>query len=342
MRKSDFYYDLPQALIAQRPASPRDSSRLLCLHRGSDAMEHRVFSELPGLLRAGDLLVMNDTRVLPARLVGRKQDTGGVAELLLLRQRGTNRWECLAKPGKRLRAGAVLVFGEGDLHAAIREDLPDGGKLVEFMVEPAAFLPLLEKLGQMPLPPYIKSRLQNSADYQTVFARAPGSAAAPTAGLHFTPGLLAALGEAGVKTAFVTLHVGLGTFRPVQEDEVENHRMHSEWYEISEETARRINEAKRRGGRVIAVGTTSCRTLESVVKKHGEIRPDAGETDIFIYPGVALGAIDGLLTNFHLPESTLIMLVAAFYGKDKTMAAYAEAVKRQYRFFSFGDAMLIL
>lgn len=341
VKTHDFYYDLPQELIAQHPAQPRDACRLLCVGRDG-RLSHHIFHELPQLLQPGDLLVVNDSKVLPARLIGVKQPTGAVCEVLLLRQRGQDEWECLAKPGRRLQAGARIQIADGLLQAEIIETLPDGNKLVHFDYAGDNFFALLEQVGRMPLPPYIRSQLTDNSDYQTVYAANVGSAAAPTAGLHFTPRLLEQLQAAGVAVASLTLHVGLGTFRPVQEDEITDHQMHTEWYSVSEETAQKINDTRAAGGRVICVGTTSCRTLEAVWQKYGAIIACSGETDIFIYPGYRFGATDGLLTNFHLPESTLIMLVSALAGYDVTMQAYRTAVQQRYRFFSFGDAMLIL
>ena len=343
MLKSEFDFYLPKELIAQEPCDPRDAARLLCLHRDSDVIEHRIFRELPELLRAGDLLVVNNSKVLPARLIGHKEPTGAVCEILLLRQVRGDVWECLAKPGKRLKTGARVVFGDGTLSAEILQTSDeDGNKLVQFTYDTQTLYEKLDEFGRMPLPPYIQKQLEDSSQYQTVYAKELGSAAAPTAGLHFTPELMETLRNSGVQIAELTLHVGLGTFRPVKEENVLDHKMHSEWYSIDEETAKKICDTKSSGGRVIAVGTTSCRTLEAVATKYGEIRACSGETDIFIYPGYPFKAIDGLITNFHLPESTLIMLVAAFYGYEKTMHAYETAVQMQYRFFSFGDAMLIL
>ncbi len=342
MRTSDFHYDLPEDLIAQHPAEPRDSCRLLCLNRETGTVEHRIFSELPELLREGDLLVVNNSRVIPARLIGVKQPTGAVCELLLLRQKENDVWECLAKPGKRLRSGVQIEIGEGLLHAEILETLEDGNKLVRFTHEGDNIFAVLDEVGKMPLPPYITEQLQDNSQYQTIYAAQLGSAAAPTAGLHFTQEVFDALKEKGIDTAQVTLHVGLGTFRPVQEDDIRDHKMHTEWYSLDEEAAAKINAAKKEGRRVICVGTTSCRTLESVWQKHGCIKACSDETGIFIYPGYRFGVMDGLLTNFHLPESTLIMLVSAFAGYENTMQAYRTAVEEKYRFFSFGDAMLIL
>lgn len=342
MLKKDFWYDLPKEYIAQQPVSPRDAARLMVLDRSSDRIEHKIFHDLPDLLEPGDLLVVNNSKVLPARIVGVKQPTGAVCELLLLRQVKGDQWECLAKPGKRMQPGTQVRFGDGTLNAVVDETLEDGNKLVTFYYDTETLYEKLDEFGKMPLPPYITQQLEDQSQYQTVYAKELGSAAAPTAGLHFTPQLMEALRAKGVEFAEVTLHVGLGTFRPVQEDEITDHKMHSEWYCIDEETAHKIQAAKAAGRRVIAVGTTSCRTLEAVAAKYGEIRPCSGNTEIFLYPGVSLRCIDGLITNFHLPESTLIMLVSAFYGYEKTMEAYCVAVEEKYRFFSFGDAMLIL
>ena len=342
MRTSDFGYDLPQRLIAQHPAEPRDRCRLLYVDRESGALQHKIFCELPELLKEGDLLVVNNSRVIPARLIGVKKPTGAICEILMLRQKENDVWECLAKPGKRLKAGTHVDIGEGLLDAEIIETLPDGSKLVRFTHDADTIFTVLDQVGKMPLPPYITEQLQDNSQYQTIYAAQLGSAAAPTAGLHFTQEVFDALSAKGIETAQVTLHVGLGTFRPVQEDDIRNHQMHTEWYSLDEEAARKINEAKAQGRRVICVGTTSCRTLESVWQKHGCIKPCSGETDIFIYPGYRFGVMDGLLTNFHLPESTLIMLVSAFAGYENTMQAYRTAVAEEYRFFSFGDAMLLL
>ena len=341
MLKKDFWYDLPKEYIAQQPVSPRDAARLMVLDRSSDRIEHKIFHDLPDLLEPGDLLVVNNSKVLPARIVGVKQPTGAVCELLLLRQVKGDQWECLAKPGKRMQPGTQVRFGDGTLNAVVDETLEDGNKLVTFYYDTETLYEKLDEFGKMPLPPYITQQLEDQSQYQTVYAKELGSAAAPTAGLHFTPQLMEALRAKGVEFAEVTLHVGLGTFRPVQEDEITDHKMHSEWYCIDEETANKIQAAKAAGRRVIAVGTTSCRTLEAVAAKYGEIRPCSGNTEIFLYPGVSLRCIDGLITNFHLPESTLIMLVSAFYGYEKTMKAYRVAVEEKYRFFSFGDAMFI-
>lgn len=341
MQKSDFYYTLPESLIAQEPAEPRDSAKLMVLGRKTGAIEDRIFNELPNLLQPGDLLVVNNSKVLPARLIG-ERERQKACELLLLRQIKENTWECLAKPGKKMRPGDILSFGDGTLTGKILETLPSGGKIVEFTHDASNIYEKLDAFGQMPLPPYISKQISDNNDYQTVYAKELGSAAAPTAGLHFTPELLGVLHEKGIDFTELTLHVGLGTFRPVQEDNVENHLMHSEWYSIDEEAAKKINDTKNNGGRVIAVGTTSCRTLESVAQKYGQIQAASGDTDIFIYPGYEFKAVDGLITNFHLPESTLIMLVSAFCGYNSTMNAYKQAVEKEYRFFSFGDAMLIL
>lgn len=341
MLKKDFWFDLPPEQIAQEPAEPRDAARLMVLGRQDGHIEHRVFHDLPDLLHAGDLLVVNNSKVLPARLIGSK-DTGAVCELLLLHQVKGDEWECLAKPGKRLKEGAVIHFGDGSLTARILQTLPDGNKRVEFSYDTATLYEKLDQFGRMPLPPYITKQLEDQSQYQTVYAKELGSAAAPTAGLHFTPELLDTLQKMGVGVTQVTLHVGLGTFRPVKEDDILDHVMHSEWYSVSEENAEAIRRTKANGGRVIAVGTTSCRTLEAVAEKYGEIRACCGDTDIFLYPGKPFRCINGLITNFHLPESTLIMLVAGFCGYENTMHAYKVAVEEKYRFFSFGDAMLIL
>ena len=341
MLRSEFYYDLPEELIAQEPIEPRDASRLLHLDRKTGAVKDGTFRDILHILRPGDCLVLNDSRVMPARLYGNRKGTGAAVELLLLRQRELDVWEVLAGPGKKAKPGNVLVFGEGLLEAEVLEVIEDGNRLVRFHYD-GSFFDILDRIGQMPLPHYIKRQLENKERYQTVYARETGSAAAPTAGLHFTPQLLDEVRKMGVDTAFVTLHVGLGTFRPVKEDEITAHKMHSEHYALNAENADIINRTKARGGRVIAVGTTSCRTLESIGMTDGKILPSEGWTDIFIYPGYTFKVLDGLITNFHLPESTLIMLVSAFAGYDHTMAAYRHAVEERYRFFSFGDAMLIL
>ena len=341
MNTHDFYYDLPPELIAQTPIEQRDHSRLLKLDRVTGAYEDRHFYDALSYLKEGDCLILNDSRVLPARLYGRRESTGAAVELLLLKTTGADVWETLARPGKRIKVGDRLVFGDGQLRAEVIGMDDEGGRTVRFEYD-GQFYAILDELGQMPLPPYIKERLQDKERYQTVYARELGSAAAPTAGLHFTPELLDRIRERGVEVGFVTLHVGLGTFRPVKVDNITDHKMHAEYYELSQETADVINRTKARGGRVIAVGTTTCRTLESIGMRDGAIHPASGWTDIFIYPGYEFGVIDGLFTNFHLPESTLIMLVSAFAGFDHIMAAYRHAVEERYRFFSFGDAMLIL
>ena len=342
MLKKDFWYDLPKELIAQEPADPRDSARLLCLGRESGQIEHHIFHDLPDFLQPGDLLVVNNSKVLPARLVGTKVPTGAVCEVLLLHQVKGDTWECLAKPGKRLQPGTVVSFGDGTLTATIDSTMEDGNKYVTFHYDTETLYEKLDEFGKMPLPPYITKQLEDQSQYQTVYAKELGSAAAPTAGLHFTPELMEKIKAKGVEIAEVTLHVGLGTFRPVKEDEISDHKMHTEWYSVSPETAQKINDTHAAGHRVIAVGTTSCRTLESVAARYGEIRASSGDTDIFLYPGVEFHCIDGLITNFHLPESTLIMLVSAFCGYENTMHAYKVAVEEKYRFFSFGDAMLIV
>ena len=339
MKTHDFWYDLPEELIAQTPLQQRDTSRLLVLNRCSGEICHRQFFDVIEYLQPGDCLVMNDSRVLPARLLGHRP-TGGAVELLLLRDLGDNQWECLAKPGRKLQAGQEIVFGNGELTAVVASVLEDGNRVVRFTYE-GIFLEVLERLGKMPLPPYIKAELQDQERYQTVYSREVGSAAAPTAGLHFTNDLLNKIREKGVKIAFVTLHVGLGTFRPVKAEDITNHHMHSELCMISESTANLLNETKNAGKRIICVGTTSCRTLESLVNEDGTFEAKSRWTDIFIYPGYTFKAMDGLITNFHLPESTLVMLVSAFAGREKVLAAYETAVKEQYRFFSFGDAMFI-
>lgn len=341
MLKKDFWYDLPKELIAQEPADPRDSARLMVLNRADDSIKHEIFHDLPNHLNAGDVLVINNSKVLPARLIGDKVPTGAVCEVLLLRQAKGDTWECLARPGRRMQAGTKLKFGDGSLTAVVDETLPDGNKLVTFTYDTQTLYEKLDEFGKMPLPPYITKQLEDQSQYQTVYAKELGSAAAPTAGLHFTPELLKTIENKGVKIVEVTLHVGLGTFRPVNEESIEDHHMHTEWYCVDEAAAAAINEARANGHRVVAVGTTSCRTLEAVWARYGKIVPCSGSTDIFLYPGVELHAIDALVTNFHLPESTLIMLIAAFYGYEKTMAAYKVAVEEKYRFFSFGDAMLI-
>lgn len=340
MKRTDFYYDLPQELIAQEPLEPRDHSRLLVLDRASGTRENRHFYDIEELLRPGDCLILNDSRVLPARLYGHRKETGAAVELLLLTARGHDEWEVLAGPGRKARPGDVLTFGDGLLDAEVLEILDGGNRLVKFRYE-GNFYNLLEQIGEMPLPHYITHELKDTERYQTVYSRELGSAAAPTAGLHFTPELLERLKAKGVNIGFVTLHVGLGTFRPVKEENILDHKMHSEHYELSEETAALINRTREAGGRVFAVGTTSCRTLESVGLRDGKVPAADGWTDIFIYPGYRFRVLDGLITNFHLPESTLIMLVSAFAGYELTMETYRYAVEQKYRFFSFGDAMFI-
>lgn len=341
MKTSDFYYDLPPELIAQTPLEKRDESRLLCLDKATGEWSHHHFYELPDFLRAGDCLILNNSRVLPARLLGHRLPGGGACEvLLLLQDKGDKVWECLVRPGKHLREGARVSFGDGELTAEIAEVLPDGNRLVRFDYE-GIFLEVLERLGKMPLPPYIKEELQDQERYQTVYSKVNGSAAAPTAGLHFTPELLERIAAKGVGVGYVTLHVGLGTFRPVKEDEIEQHDMHSEYCTIPQETADLINRTKVNGGRVICVGTTSCRTIESWAGEDGTMTATGGWTNIYIYPGYRFKVMDALVTNFHLPESTLIMLVSALAGREHVLAAYEEAVRERYRFFSFGDAMFI-
>lgn len=341
MKKSDFFYELPEELIAQIPVEPRNISRLMKIDRQTGEIIHSHFYNLCNFLKKGDLLVMNDSRVLPARLYGEKKDNGTFIEFLLLEQKGDKVWEIICRPGKKAKAGTRFVFGGGRLEAEVIEVKDDGNRIVRFECE-GNFFTALEDVGQMPLPPYITAKLEDKERYQTVYSKELGSAAAPTAGLHFTEEMLEDLRNRGVNTAFVTLHVGLGTFRPVKEDKVLEHKMHSEHYYLPKETADLINQTRANGGRVIAVGTTTCRTLESVATFYDEIAEHDGYTDIFIYPGYKFKAIDGLITNFHLPESTLIMLVSAFLGYDKTMNAYKTAVEEKYRFFSFGDAMIII
>lgn len=340
MKTSDFYYDLPKELITQTPVEPRDSSRLLILGRNNGEIEHKHFYDIIEYLHEGDLLVVNDSRVLPARIFGIKEETGARVEFLLLKQISGNKWETLCKPGKKAKEGTKFSFGDGLLKATVVEVKDDGNRVVDFECD-ENFFAALDKIGQMPLPPYITEELKDKERYQTVYSHELGSAAAPTAGLHFTKELMDRIREKGINIASVTLHVGLGTFRPVKVDDVTNHKMHSEHYEVPEETAKLIKQTKENGGRVIAVGTTSCRTLESVATQYGEIIACDGFTDIFIYPGYKFKVLDGLITNFHLPESTLIMLVSAFAGFDNVMNAYKNAVDKKYRFFSFGDAMFI-
>ena len=339
LKTHDFYFDLPQELIAQTPLERRDGSRLLTLDKVTGEIHHMHFYDLPSLLRPGDCLVLNDSRVLPARLLGRRE-TGGACEVLLLIDRGDNVWECLVRPGRKLKPGAKIIFGEGELTAEVLEEVEGGNRLIRFNYE-GIFLETLERLGKMPLPPYIKEELEDGERYQTVYSKVVGSAAAPTAGLHFTKELLKQVAAMGVKLCYVTLHVGLGTFRPVKSEDLEHHEMHSEYCVIPQETADVINETKRSGSRVICVGTTSCRTIESWANEDGTMEAKAGWTNIFIYPGYRFKVLDALITNFHLPESTLIMLVSALAGREHVLAAYNEAVKERYRFFSFGDAMFI-
>ena len=341
MNLHDFYYDLPQGLIAQDPLEDRSSSRLLVLNRETGEREHRIFRDIVEYLRPGDCLVVNDTKVIPARLMGEKEGTGAGIEVLLLKRKEGNVWETLVKPGKKARPGARILFGGGLLKGEVVDVVEDGNRLIRFEYE-GIFEEILDQLGQMPLPPYITHQLKDKNRYQTVYAKHDGSAAAPTAGLHFTPELLRQIEEMGVHIAHVTLHVGLGTFRPVKVENIQEHHMHSEYYVVEEDQAELINRTKAQGGRVIAVGTTSCRTLESASSEEGVLKAGSGWTDIFIYPGYRFRMIDALITNFHLPESTLMMLVSAFAGRDQIMAAYEEAVKERYRFFSFGDAMLII
>ncbi len=341
MKTSDFYYDLPEELIAQTPLEPRDSSRLMVMNRKNGQLEHRHFYDIIDYLDEGDCLIVNDSRVLPARIYGIKESTGANVEFLLLKHLGAGRWEALSKPGRKAKEGAVFVFGDGIMRGTVTGVTDEGNRIVDFECE-GNFYEALDKLGQMPLPPYIHEKLKDKERYQTVYSRELGSAAAPTAGLHFTDELLEKIKAKGIKIGYVTLHVGIGTFRPVKVDDVTMHHMHSEHYELPEATAKLINETKRSGKRVIAVGTTSCRTLESVAKKEGCVCPSEGWTDIFIYPGFEFKVLDGLITNFHLPESTLIMLVSAFAGFDNVMNAYKTAVEEKYRFFSFGDSICIL
>lgn len=341
MKTSDFYYELPKELIAQTPIAQRDHSRLMVLDRHTGAISHEHFYDIKKHLNPGDCLVINDTRVLPARLYGVKQGGGANVEVLLLKNVGGDDWECIVYPGRRLKTGAIVSFGDGQLTGEIVEVRPDGNRVVRFTYE-GIFLELLEKIGTMPLPPYITERLEDGERYQTVYSRENGSAAAPTAGLHFTKELLREIEDMGVDIVHVTLHVGLGTFRPVKEENITDHVMHVERYHVTEDAAARINAAKARGGRVIAVGTTSCRTLETIGDENGVVHAGEGDTGIFIYPGYRFKVLDGLITNFHLPESTLIMLVSAFSTREIILKAYEEAVRERYRFFSFGDAMLLI
>lgn len=342
MKKSDFYYDLPEELIAQTPSEKRDFSRMLHLDRSTGTVEHKHFYDVINYLKKGDCLVVNESRVIPARLIGSRADKpGSIIEVLLLKQIDDKTWECITRPGKKTRVGAELTFGDGELTACVKSVEESGNRIIRFDFK-GIFMEVLDRLGRVPLPPYITEELSDAERYQTVYSKNPGSAAAPTAGLHFTPEIMEKLEQMGVSIAKVTLHVGLGTFRPVKVDDITEHVMHKEWYDLPSDAAEKINRAKECGGRVIAVGTTSCRTLESVASFNGKIVPSSGETGIFIYPGYEFKAIDGLITNFHLPESTLIMLVSAFAGYDNTMNAYKEAVAERYRFFSFGDCMIIL
>ena len=340
MKTHDFWYDLPEELIAQTPLQQRDTSRLCVLDRLTGQVTHKHFYDILDYLQPGDCLVMNDSRVLPARLLGHRP-TGGAVEVLLLRDLGNKQWECLCKPGRKMQVGSEVIFGNGELTAVVTEVKEDGNRIVEFRYE-GIFLEVLERLGKMPLPPYIKEELQDQERYQTVYSREVGSAAAPTAGLHWTPELLQKARDKGVRTAFVTLHVGLGTFRPVKAETIAEHHMHAELCMLSKETAEILNDTKAKGGRIICVGTTSCRTLESLVNDDGSFKEKSKWTEIFIYPGYTFKAMQGLITNFHLPESTLVMLVSAFAGRENVLAAYEEAVREKYRFFSFGDAMCLL
>lgn len=341
LKTSDYDFELPPELIAQDPLTDRSGSRLLTLDRDSGAVGHHRFREITDYLRPGDCLVLNNTKVIPARLYGVKEETGAVIEVLLLRRRENDLWETLVKPGKKARAGTQLIFGDGELTGVVSDVLEDGNRLIRFTYE-GIWEEVLDRLGEMPLPPYITHKLQDRTRYQTIYARYEGSAAAPTAGLHFTEQLLREIEAKGVSLVYVTLHVGLGTFRPVKVENIQEHLMHSEWYEVTEEAAERINRSKREGGRILCVGTTSCRTVESAANESGIVRPGQGSTEIFIYPGYRFRVLDGLLTNFHLPQSTLLMLVSALAGREHVLAAYEEAVRERYRFFSFGDAMLIL
>ncbi len=341
LKKSDFYFELPQELIAQDPLEERTSSRLLVLDRRTGAVSHHVFREITSYLQPGDCLVLNDTKVIPARLLGEREGTGAHVEVLLLKRQSGDVWETLVKPGKKCRPGTRLSFGDGMLKAEVLETIEEGNRLIRFEYE-GIFEEILDRLGEMPLPPYITHKLQDRNRYQTVYAKYEGSAAAPTAGLHFTEELLNQIRAKGVQTACVTLHVGLGTFRPVKEENVLEHHMHSEYYQVSEEAAEIINNTKARGGRVVCVGTTSCRTVESAADEHGRVRAGNGNTEIFIYPGYEFKVLDLLITNFHLPESTLVMLVSALAGREHVLNAYQEAIRERYRFFSFGDAMLVV
>ena len=341
MKTSDFYYDLPPELIAQDPLEDRSSSRLMVLNKETGEVSHHVFREVTSFLEPGDCLVLNNTKVIPARLMGVREETGGAAEVLLLKRRADDVWETLVRPGKKARPGTKLVFGDGLLHAEVLEVVEEGNRLIRFQYE-GIWEEVLDRLGEMPLPPYITHKLQDKNRYQTVYAKYEGSAAAPTAGLHFTQELLREVEKKGVDIAYVTLHVGLGTFRPVKVENLAEHHMHSEYYQVSGEAAEKINRAKESGHRVICVGTTSCRTVESACDENGHLEAGCGDTDIFIYPGYRFKVLDALITNFHLPESTLVMLVSALAGREHVLSAYEEAVREKYRFFSFGDAMLIV
>lgn len=340
MKKSDFYFDLPERLIAQHPLEQRDASRLLVLDRADGSVTHRHFRDLLEYVQPGDCMVFNNSRVIPARLMGHAVGKTTPIEVLLLTDKGEGLWECLTRPGRKTREGVELIFGDGILTATVESVQPDGNRLIRFHYD-GIFLEILDKLGTMPLPPYIKEKLDDPERYQTVYSKTPGSAAAPTAGLHFTPELLDELHKKGVRLAFVTLHVGLGTFRPVKEEEITDHVMHSEYYIMDEETAEQINSTRKNGGKIWAVGTTACRTLETIADENGTVRPQSGWTDIFIYPGYHFKAVDHLVTNFHLPESTLMMLISAFATREMVMEAYQQAIEQEYRFFSFGDSMLI-
>lgn len=340
LQKSDFYFDLPEELIAQDPLEDRSSSRLLVLDKETGETSHHIFKEVINYLNPGDCLVLNNTKVIPARLIGHKEDTGAAIEVLLLKRKENDIWETLVKPGKKCKPGTKIVFGEGLLHATVLETVEDGNRLIRFSYE-GIFEEILDRLGEMPLPPYITHKLQDKNRYQTVYAKYEGSAAAPTAGLHFTKELLRQIEEKGIDIAYVTLHVGLGTFRPVKVDNILEHHMHSEFYQVTKEAADKINKAKREGHRVICVGTTSCRTVESAADENGMVKEGCDNTEIFIYPGYKFKVLDALITNFHLPESTLVMLVSALAGREHILSAYEEAIREKYRFFSFGDAMLI-
>ena len=341
LKKSDFYFDLPQELIAQDPLEDRSASRLLHLDKLTGAVDHHIFKEVPTFLKPGDCLVLNNTKVIPARLLGEREGTGGHVEVLLLTRKESDVWETLVKPGKKCKPGTRLTFGDGLLKAEVLETLEDGNRRIKFFYD-GIWEEVLDRLGEMPLPPYITHKLKDKNRYQTVYAKYEGSAAAPTAGLHFTKELLADIEKQGIKIVYVTLHVGLGTFRPVKEENVLDHHMHSEWYQVTPEAAKTINDTKAAGGRVICVGTTSCRTIESAADENGAVKAGSGDTQIFIYPGYRFKVLDGLITNFHLPESTLVMLVSALAGREHVLAAYQEAIKERYRFFSFGDAMIII